>query len=205
MVDVAHKINDIVVRLFKKVVLIDAKGVNLGSMDSREALSMAMSEVLDLVLVSSTGVPTCKIFDYQKFLYNLKKKKKNIPKNLGTSCIKFGLGTDIHDYKVKVRKVLELLKKGYKVTIALRCKGRREMAHMSTGGMEMVQRVLNDLDGVVKVEQTPRIDGKMVKALVSSLSSKGTNKATGGVTNDSTKDKKSSAVDCVKEGSEEKK
>ncbi len=156
-----HKINDGVVRAFSQVTLIDANGHNHGIVDTRRALEMAARAELDLVLVSSAGAPVCKIYDYQKSLYNLKKKKKVI-KSPKTKCIKFGLHTDVHDYNFKLKKAEELLRQGSKVQIALRCRGRREILHVATVGVETLNKVVQDLGEVGKVDQPVKVTGALV-------------------------------------------
>jgi translation initiation factor IF-3 len=160
-----HKINDGVLRAFKHVTLIDSEGHNHGVVDTRRALEIAESVQLDLVLVSSAGLPVCRIYDYQKSLYNLKKKKKST-KSPKTKCIKFGLNTDVHDYNFKLKKAEESLREGSKVQIALRCRGRREIAHVSTVGLETVTKVMQDLSEVGKSDQPPKVNGALVTVML---------------------------------------
>lgn len=163
----AHKVNGQIVKAFKQVKLIDG-GENLGLISSSEALSIAESRDLDLVLVSSGGIPVCKLCNYQKSLYELKKKKKGT-KTQKVRCIKFGVSTDVHDYNVKLRKITELLNEGSKVQIALRCRGRREMVHISTVGLETVQKIISDLTQIARVDQQPKINGPSVIAMLSPI------------------------------------
>ena len=168
MSDKTHKMNGLIVKTFRQVKLIDDQGENLGLVDSETALRIAEEKNLDLVLVSSAGAPVCKICDYQKSLYESKKKKKST-KTPKMRCIKFGIGTDVHDYNVKVRKVTELLEDGAKVQIVLKCRGRREIAHISTVGLETMQKIITDLAQIARVEQQPKINGSMVASILSAL------------------------------------
>lgn len=168
MLEARHKINETIARIYSQVVLIDADGTNYGAVPVSRGLQIAQDAELDLVLVSSNP-PTCKIFDYQKFLYALKKKKK-VAKPITISCIRFGLVTDVHDFQVKIRKVTSLLQEGHKVTIMVRCRGRREALHIEDGGVLMMQRVLDVLGETVRIEQSPKISGRSIRALVASAS-----------------------------------
>jgi translation initiation factor IF-3 len=168
MSESTHKINEMINHA--QVILIDQEGVNHGVVPTSQALELAEEVKMDLVLVSSSP-PTCKIFDYQKYLYALKKKKKAV-KPSAISCIRFGLVTDVHDFQVKIRKVESLLQKGHKVTVMLRCRRRQEVLHINEGGVQVVQRVLDALGDLARIEQAPLVEGRIVKALLAPASGK---------------------------------
>lgn len=86
-----------------EVILIDVDGTNLGKVSLEDALAKADKYELDLVLVSEE---TCRMFNYEKFLYTKSKEKK--VKSAGTKEIKFGLGIAEGDFNLKIKKILEL-------------------------------------------------------------------------------------------------
>lgn len=114
---VTHKINEEINH--KEVTLISHDGENLGKIGIDKAIELSNENNLDLVLMSEDP-PVCKILDYQKFLYQAKKKLKNKAKNSKTESIKeIKIGATIHehDLEVKIKKIKELLAKGHKVRI----------------------------------------------------------------------------------------
>ncbi len=75
----------------------------------------------------------------------------------------FWLHTDVHDYNlIKLKKAEELLRQGLKVQIALRCRGRREILHVATVGVETLNKVVQDLGEVGKVDQPVKVTGALV-------------------------------------------
>lgn len=129
-----------------------------------EARQIALDRELDLVEISpNADPPVCRLMDYGKFLYASNKKKqegKKKQKQIVVKEVKFRPGTDIGDYDVKLRKLLEFLADGNKTKITLRFRGR-EMAHPELG-LEMLQRVEADLAEVSVIEQTPKIEGRQM-------------------------------------------
>jgi translation initiation factor IF-3 len=157
-----HKINGQIVREFKEVILVNSEGINLGKMYSIDALHKAQDVDLDLVLVGAgPDGATCRILDYNKLLYTANTRKS--PKKQETSCVQFSLGIDINDYRVKINKVLDLISKGAKVVVSLRCRGR-EMERIGTNGLDVINRVINDLEGKVRVDIQPKVEGRFVNA-----------------------------------------
>tara|TARA_B100000686_G_C16801162_1_gene986107 strand:+ start:1107 stop:1463 length:357 start_codon:yes stop_codon:yes gene_type:complete len=112
--------------------------------------------------------------DYGKFLYASSKKKqegKKKQKQIIVKEVKFRPGTDVGDYDVKLRKLVNFLADGNKAKITLRFRGR-ELAHPELG-MEMLQRIEADLKNVSIVEQSPKIEGRqMVMVLAPSTKTK---------------------------------
>ena len=101
--------------------------------------------------------------DYGKYLYASAKKKqesKKKQKQITVKEIKFRPGTDIGDYDIKVRNLTKFLDAGNKVKVTLRFRGR-EMAHQELG-MEMLQRVEEDLKEIGIVEQMPKMEGRQM-------------------------------------------
>ncbi len=155
--------------------LISEDSSQLGILPIEEALQIASDRDLDLVEISpNADPPVCRVMDYGKFLYASSKKKqegKKKQKQIVVKEVKFRPGTDIGDYDVKIKKLIDFLEDGNKTKITLRFRGR-EMAHPELG-LEMLQRVESDLGNVSIVEQTPKIEGRqMVMVLAPKLKSK---------------------------------
>ena len=101
--------------------------------------------------------------DYGKFRFEASKKlqqSRKKQKQTQVKEIKFRPGTDIGDYKIKLRKLIEFLGVGDRVKVTLRFRGR-EMAHQELG-MEMMDRLKVDLDEIVVVEQEPKMEGRLM-------------------------------------------
>lgn len=148
--------------------MLDAEGNQLGIVPLYEALQKAEEVQLDLVEISPTAVPpVCRIMNYGKFLFEQNKQRnaaKKKQKQVQTKEIKFRPGTDVGDYQVKLRKMIEFLEEGDKVKVTLRFRGR-EMSHQELG-MEMMNRLKTDLEAYAVVEQHPKFEGRqMVMAL----------------------------------------
>lgn len=144
--------------------MIGAAGDQVGIVDLRDALGMAQEAGLDLVEINATSEPpVCKILDYGKHQYELKKqkaaaKKKQIQTQVKE--VKFRPGTEDGDYQVKLRNLIRFLTEGNKTKVSLRFRGR-EMAHQELG-MELMKRVQNDLLEVGAVEQFPKMEGRQL-------------------------------------------
>ncbi len=147
----------------------------MGVVPIEEALQIAVDSELDLVEISpNSDPPVCRVMDYGKFLYASSKKKqegKKKQKQIIVKEVKFRPGTDVGDYDVKLRKLVNFLADGNKAKITLRFRGR-ELAHPELG-MEMLQRIEADLKNVSIVEQSPKIEGRqMVMVLAPSTKTK---------------------------------
>ena len=124
-----------------------------------DALRKAQSLGLDLVEVAPTAnPPVCKIVDFGKFRYDISKQEKD-KKTSGTKLkeIKFRVNIDDHDYLTKIRHGEGFLDKGNKVRVQLQFRGR-EMAHQEFG-MQLMEKVRDDLAGMSQVEMEPKIAG----------------------------------------------
>lgn len=134
-----------------------------------EALKMAEDAKQDLVeLVPNADPPVCRIMDFGKYRFEQSKKNqasKKKQKQVQVKEIKFRPGTDVHDYEVKMRKLRGFIEDGNKVKVTLRYRGR-EMAHQELG-MELMDRVENDLGELVVVEQRPKMEGRQASMMLS--------------------------------------
>jgi translation initiation factor IF-3 len=147
-----------------KVRVIDEAGENLGVMYTREAIEQAQAAGLNLVEVSpSASPPVCKFLDVGKYRYEAQKKANAARKTQKTQDIKeikMRPNIDDHDYDVKMRNVNKFLENGDKVKLTLRFRGR-EMAHQQLG-MDLLNRVRDDVDEIAKVEAFPRLEGRQM-------------------------------------------
>jgi translation initiation factor IF-3 len=129
---------------------------------------MARDAGLDLVEVSpQVDPPVCKILDYGKFKFEAQKKAAAARKKQKTQDIKeikMRPNIDTHDYDVKMKAVARFLEAGDKVKFTLRFRGR-EMAHQELG-MQLLQRVQDDIADVAKVEQAPKLEGRQMLMVV---------------------------------------
>lgn len=136
---------------------------------------MAEEMELDLVMISDKAdPPVCKIIDYQKFLYQLKKKQKEIKANAQKIVVKeirFGPNTDDHDYNFKLKHAENFLQDGAKVKAYVFFKGRSIL--FKEQGEILLLRFAQDLEEYGKVEQLPRLEGKR---MIMIIAPKGTKK-----------------------------
>ncbi len=136
----------------------------IGVVPIQDALRSAEDVGLDLVEISpNADPPVCKILDYGKFKYEAQKKKNEARKKqrvIDVKEIKLRPNIDIHDYDVKMRNARRFIGDGDKVKVTLRFRGR-EMAHQELG-MNVLDRVREELDELAKVEQVPKMEGRQM-------------------------------------------
>lgn len=145
-----------------------------GIYPTAEALKMADDMDLDLVEISPNAEPpVCRIIDYQKFLYQQKKKQKEMKANAVKVVVKeirFGPQTDDHDYEFKLRHAKEFLSEGSKVKAYVFFKGRSIL--FKEQGEILLLRFANDLEELARVDQLPRLEGKRMILMLSPKSQK---------------------------------
>jgi translation initiation factor IF-3 len=148
----------------KEVRLIGADGNQVGVVSISEALAAAQAVSLDLVEIAPDSEPVvCKIMDYGKFIFEVKKQEALARKKqhrIQVKEMKFRPGTDSGDYQVKLRNLMRFLSDGDKAKVTLRFKGR-ELAHQELG-MELLKRVQDDLAEAAVVEQFPKMEGRQL-------------------------------------------
>lgn len=119
---------------------------------------------MDLVEIAPLAdPPVCRIMDYGKHLYNASKKKqesKKKQKQITVKEVKFRPGTDVGDYEVKLRNLRRFLEAGNKTKVTMRFRGR-EMVHRELG-LEMLERVRQDLEEIATMEQRPAMEGRQM-------------------------------------------
>jgi len=134
----------------------------------REALQMAEGLTLDLVEISPKAEPpVCRIVDYQKFLYQQKKKAKEIKAKAVKVVVKeirFGPQTDDHDYNFKLKHAQNFLKEGAKVKAYVFFRGRSII--FNEQGEILLLRFATDLEELAKVEMLPKLEGKRMTMML---------------------------------------
>ena len=137
-------------------------------MNLQDALRLADSMELDLVEISpSADPPVCRIVDYQKFLYQQKKKQKEIKAKTAKVIVKeirFGPNTDDHDYNFKLKHAIKFLEEGAKVKAYVFFKGRSIL--FKEQGEVLLLRFANDLEEYGKAEQMPKLEGKRMIMMI---------------------------------------
>ena len=135
---------------------------------------MAEALELDLVEISpQADPPVCKITDYQKFLYQKRKKAKEMKANATKIVVKeirFGPNTDEHDYQFKLKHAMEFLKEGAKVKSYVFFRGRSII--FSEQGEKLLLRFAVDLEEYGKAEQMPKLEGKRMIMMIAPIKKK---------------------------------
>lgn len=130
-----------------------------------------MSEAagLDLIEISPQATPpVCKILDYGKYKYEEQKRKAEAKKNqkvVELKELKLRPMIDTHDYEVKLKQAKKFLTEGNKVKFTMRYKGREMSANNL--GKEILDRLVEDLEGLCKIDQAPKLEGKQMMMIVS--------------------------------------
>ena len=154
--------------------MVASDGSQVGVVSLETALESARKETLDLVEISPDAQPpVCKIMDYGKHVFDIKKKvalQKKKQKQTQVKEMKFRPGTDQGDYDIKLRNLVRFLENGDKAKISLRFRGR-EMAHQQLG-MDMMKRIEADLAELAQVEQFPKMEGRQMIMVLSPRSKK---------------------------------
>jgi translation initiation factor IF-3 len=147
--------------------LVGAEGEQVGIVSLKEALAAAEAAAMDLVLIADSDPAVCKLMDYGKFIFEIKKQKslqKKKQKRTQVKEMKFRPGTEEGDYQVKLRNLTRFLENGDKAKVTLRYRGR-EMAHQEIG-MELLKRVEADLAELGAVEQFPKMEGRQLTMVI---------------------------------------
>lgn len=161
-----HRIND---QIQSHEVRLVGDNVEQGVYPFAKALRMAEDLGLDLVEISPNAEPpVCRIVDYQKFLYQLKKKQKEQKAKsvkVVVKEIRFGPQTDDHDYNFKLKHAQGFLKEGAKVKAYVFFRGRSIL--FKEQGEVLLLRFANDLEDLARVEQMPVLEGKRMTVMLS--------------------------------------
>ena len=142
--------------------------MTVGIYQLKEALDIADEQGLDLVEISPTAnPPVCKVIDYKKFLYELKKKQKEIKAKTAKVVVKeirLGPHTDEHDFNFKLKHAIKFLEDGAKVKVDVFFKGRNII--YKEKGEIILLKFAQELEEYGKVEQLPKLEGKRMIMIV---------------------------------------
>ncbi len=152
-----------------EVRVVDAQGKTIGIMRRREALEYAQRVGLDLIEVAPQAQPpVCKLMDYSKFAYELQKKERHQRRQQQQHQLKeirFKSNTDVHDFNFKVRHAREFLLDGHKVKATVLFRGREIL--YPERGEDVLNRFWQAVEDIAKLDQPPKLEGKMMTLIVS--------------------------------------
>ena len=152
-----------------EVRVVDAQGRTIGIMRRREALEYAQQQGLDLIEVAPQAQPpVCKLMDYSKFAYELQKKERHQRRQQQQHQLKeirFKSNTDVHDFNFKVRHARAFLSEGHKVKATVLFRGREIL--YPERGEELLNRFWQAVEDIAKLDQAPKLEGKMMTLIVS--------------------------------------
>lgn len=157
----------------REVMVIGPNGEQLGIKPIKDAITLANVAGFDLVLISpNANPPVCKIMDYNKYKYEIKKKSKENKKkqresNLEMKEYRLSPVIDIHDFNTRVKNAKEYLEKGHKVKASIRFRGR-QLAHTDLGG-EVINRFAQALAEVSTVESKPSMEGNTMAMILAPI------------------------------------
>ena len=156
--------------------VIGPNGEQLGVKPIKDALTLASYAGFDLVLMNPKGTPpVCKIMDYNRYKYESKKRQKeNLKKqreaNLDIKEYRLSVSIDVHDFNTRVTNATKYLKKGHKVKVSVRFKGR-EMAHTYLG-KDVLLRFADAVKDISTVEMQPKLDGRFMTMMLAPIKEK---------------------------------
>lgn len=160
-----HKINKFIRAPHVRIV---GENITQGVYDLRSALALAEEKELDLVEISpNADPPVCKIVDYNKFLYEKKKKEKEMKAKAAKTVLKevrFTPETDEHDFEFKSKHAVKFLEEGSKVKAYVQFRGRGIL--FSERGELLLLRLAEKLAELGNIEQMPKLEGKRMSMLV---------------------------------------
>lgn len=154
---------------FEEVMVIGPNGEKLGVKKREDALTLANYAGLDLVLMSSNGMPVCKVIDYNKFKYEKMKREKDAKKkqreqNLELKEYRLSVTIDTHDFETKLKNAKAYIVKGHKVKVSVRFKGR-QLAHPELG-RDVIVKFAERLDDVASIQEEPKLEGRTVSLVL---------------------------------------
>lgn len=160
-----HKINELILAREVRVV---GEGIEPGVYPIKEAIKLASDLGVDLVeIVPNADPPVCRVIEYKKYLYEQKKKTKEIKANQKKTVVKeirFGPNTDEHDINFKVNHAIKFLEEGDKVRAYVFFKGRTII--YKEKGEILLLKFAQQLEEYAKVEQLPKLEGKKMFLLL---------------------------------------
>lgn len=165
IVEPEHRINE---RIQATEVRLVGENVEQGVFSRSEALRLAQEQEVDLVEISPNAVPpVCRLIDYKKFLYDQKKKQKEMKAkqvNVTVKEIRFGPNTDDHDFDFKLKHAISFLKEGSKVRAHVFFKGRSIV--FKERGEILLLKFVQELAEYGVPEQLPKLEGKKMFVVI---------------------------------------
>ncbi len=153
---------------FGELLVIDEQGTKLGILSKREALYIAGTRELDLVVVSPDSKPmVAKLMDYSKYRYEQQRKLKEMKKNqhvVELKEIRLSPTIDTHDFETKLKHAIKFLEGGDKVKVSIRFFGR--MITHADVGMKVMERFIEAIGSRAQIESKPKMDGKSMIAVL---------------------------------------
>lgn len=182
-----HRVNE---QIRSREVRIVGDDIESEVMSTREAIQLARDKGVDLVEISPNAVPpVCRLINYSKFLYQQKKRQKEMKAKqvkIEVKEIRFGPQTDEHDYNFKLKHAKEFLSEGDKVKAYVFFRGRSIL--FKEQGEVLLLRFANDLEEYGKVEQMPVLEGKRMILFIAPKKTAGSAKSKPAVANDAEAD-----------------
>ena len=154
----------------REMMVIGPNGEQLGIKSKEDALTLAGYAGFDLVLMSeNSNPPVCKIMDYNKYRYERNKKEKENMKrqkaNMSeTKEFRLSPVIDVGDFNTKINQVTKYLKKGAKIKVTIRFKGR-QMAHTEIG-RDVMLKFANELSEISQITDEPNLDGRTMTMML---------------------------------------
>lgn len=176
---IAKQNNDVLINeqiTLPEVMVIGPNGEKMGIKKIEDAQTLAKYAGLDLVLLSDNPKnPVCKIIDYNKYRYEKQKqikeaKKKQREQNLEVKEYRLSVVIDVGDFDTKCRNARAYLEKGHKIKVTIKFKGR-QLAHPELG-KDVIIRFAEKLSDVSDMEQSPKMEGRNMQALLAPKSNK---------------------------------
>ena len=162
-----HRINE---KIFATEIRLIIDGEEPQLMSVSKAIAMAEEQEMDLVEISPNATPpVCKIMDYKKFLYNQKRKSKELKAKQSKIVVKeirFGPNTDDHDFNFKLAHARKFLEEGNKVKAYVFFRGRTIV--FKDRGEILLLKFATELADVGVVEQLPKLEGKKMILMINS-------------------------------------
>ncbi|MBM9513499.1 translation initiation factor IF-3 [Desulfobulbus marinus] len=154
---------------YSQVRLVDADGTQRGVVSAKEALDIAYDQGLDLVEVSDKAdPPVCRVMNYDKYRYELKKKQQEAKKKqtvIETKEIKFRPKTETHDLNFKIKKIKQFLDAKNKVKVTMRFRGR-EIVYAQSIGLAALNKIADSLREDCVILQEPKMEGRQLVMFV---------------------------------------
>lgn len=158
----------------REVRLIDSNGDQLGVKTRQEALEIAQTRELDLVLVApGAKPPVCRIMDFGKYRYEQQKKDKEARKKqkvINVKEVRFTPGIGDHDFETKLKNARKFLEKGDKVKASVRFRGRA-ITHKDLG-REVLDRMAGEVKDLATIESRPKMEGRNMFMMLTPIAEK---------------------------------